>query len=111
MARTSPQVVTLGSSQTVRDTASLVEKLNAAMSGMAPIVIDGTGLVDADVATLQVLIAAFRTATAKDRRITFKSPEKGSFTAMLTQAGLVGADGRPVGAEGAFLCGQRSTGQ
>jgi anti-anti-sigma regulatory factor len=72
------------------------------LAGPAPLAIDCSGILEVDLAIVQLLAAAHKTAGALGKPLRLIAPDDGPLAALLRQAGFVGADGRPLTPEGPF---------
>lgn len=102
MNTTGSQTFALIGDLSVRDAARLAAELQQALAGPAPLVVDCTGLVEVDLAVVQLLVAAHKTCAAAGKPIRLIAPAAGPLQALLRQAGFLAADGNPLTPEGSF---------
>jgi len=81
------QLVKLGGSQSLRTAAALRGSLLQALEGQGTIAVDLDDIDDADVATLQVLIAAERSAREAGRQLRFISAADSAIGRLLLTVG------------------------
>ncbi len=96
------QIFPLAGSLGLRDAARLSAELAEALAQPGPLTIDCSGLGDVDLAIVQLLVAAHKTAAATGKPLTLVSPPGGPLAALLVQAGFVSPDGRPLTPQGQF---------
>jgi anti-anti-sigma regulatory factor len=87
----------------VRDAARLAEQLSQAIAG--PLTIDCTSLSGVDLAVIQVLLAADRTARAAGQSLTLIHPPGGPLQQLLVAAGFTAPDGTPLTSDGPLWAG------
>lgn len=75
--------------QTVRNTDEAVEKLKELVQRGGPVVIDCSGVEEADISFVQLLLSARRTATELGRSMHLTAPAGGALLACLLSAGLL----------------------
>lgn len=96
------QTFALTGSIGVRDAARLAAELQQALAGPAPLTLDCTGLVDVDLAVVQLLVAAHKTCAAAGKPLGLIAPAAGPLHVLLRQAGILAPDGKPLTPEGSF---------
>lgn len=82
----------------VRDAARLAEQFSQAIAG--PLTIDCTSLSGVDLAVVQVLLAADRTARAAGQSLTLIHLPGGPLQQLLVATGFIAADGTPLTPDG-----------
>jgi ABC-type transporter Mla MlaB component len=92
----------LTGSVTVREVAQLAEALQAALTTSSALTIDCAGLTEIDLAAVQLLVAAHKSARAAGTPLTLRHAADGPLSALLRQAGFIAADDRPLTPEGDF---------
>lgn len=88
------QLVTLSGNHSLRTAATLRASLLQALEGSGPLAIDLSGIEEADIGTLQVLVAAERSARAAGRPIRFIAGPETAVGKLLVASGI-----RPVGGD------------
>ena len=99
-------IVELNGALTIRDAAAIKTSLETALAAHPSVLVDCTGLTGADIAIVQLLASAHKTAAATGRALRLRLPAAGALPALLQQAGIVDAAGRPKPPHGAFWIGQ-----
>lgn len=79
----------------LRDAADLSGQLTEALARHPDVTVDAAALEDADVAILQVLVAAQKTADGTGRALRLHAPPGGVLPQLLARAGLTAPDGTP----------------
>ena len=86
--------VTLSGSLGLKDAARLRAELLAAFESAGAVTLDCSDLAEADVAVVQLLVAAKKTANASGVALTLKAEKAGVLGQLLIKTGLLSADGR-----------------
>jgi anti-anti-sigma regulatory factor len=96
------QTFPLNGSLGLRDAARLSAELAEALARPGPLTIDCTALAGVDLAIVQLLVAAHKTAAAAGKPLALVSPPGGPLAALLRQAGFIAPDGRPLTPQAEF---------
>jgi ABC-type transporter Mla MlaB component len=102
MSAAGSQSFPLTGAVTVREVAHLAGTLQAALTASGSLLIDCTGLTEIDLAGVQLLVAAHKSARAAGTSLSLRTPPDGPLPTLLRQAGFVTAEGRPLTREGDF---------
>ena len=98
-------IVTLSGSLGLKDVTRLRAELLAAFEAGGDVSVDCTGLTDADVAVVQLLVAAKKTANANGVALAVKAGATGVLGQLLVKTGFVSAEGRALVPELDLLAG------
>jgi anti-anti-sigma regulatory factor len=93
LAGTKTHAVALHGTLGLREAAGLTEQLAEALAAHARVVVDATALDGADIALVQVLAAARRTAADAGRSLRLVAPPGGILAQLLARAGLAAPEG------------------
>src|SRR5262245_61456026 len=93
MVATSTAVLRLEGDLSIRNSAQLASDLLAGLTAPGPLLVDATGLNSLDVAVLQLLIAAHKSARALGKSLTVRLSGQGALDKMLTRSGADAATG------------------
>ncbi len=85
---TTHHVVKLAGAHTVRQAAQTHADILAVLSGPGDIVLDAAGLSEADLSVIQIILAAKRSAAARDRRLELAAPPAGALRDALERGGF-----------------------
>ena len=99
MLESSPFSVALTGSLGLKDAVRLHAELLAALEASQSVVIDATGLREADISIVQLVIAAQKTASAAGKTLTLNAGKDGVLAQLLTKSGILSADGRALVSE------------
>lgn len=92
----SAETVTLTGTMALRDAAGLGTRLAAALSRHKTLTIDATGVAAADMAIVQLLIAARKSASTAGKPFELRIGRSGAMRDLFTKAGFAAADGNPL---------------
>jgi ABC-type transporter Mla MlaB component len=91
----------------IRNVAELLTQLRTALSEHRSITLDCSGLTGADIATVQMLVAARKTAAAEGRALQLRYPPGVPLAALLTQIGFLTTAGAPKTPHDGFWTGRQ----
>jgi len=91
----------------IRTVAELLQQLRAALGEHRSVTLDCSAVTGADIAVVQLLAAARRTAAAEGRTLRLRYPPGAPLATVLTQVGLLGADGDPKAPHDEFWTGRQ----
>jgi ABC-type transporter Mla MlaB component len=94
---TEPFTLIVAGSQTIREAALTHAALLAAMAEHAEVRLDCAGVTEADVAFVQLILAARRGAVAAGRRFALREPPHGALREALARGGFLSAGMPPPG--------------
>jgi len=80
--------IALSGTQTIREAAETVETLRAAISQNDDISLDCSGVTEADLTFIQMVMAARKSAEAKGKTLSLKAAAQGPLLAALDAAGI-----------------------
>ena len=96
------QQLSLKGSLGLRDATRLAEDFERALAAPGPVLVDCAELTEIDLAIVQLLISAQRTAMAAGRSLTLRHPVDGPLERLLKAAGILAADGSALASDGQF---------
>ncbi len=96
MSRSSPHPLHLSGDLSLRTIADLHARLQAAVAGHESVAISTDGIATIDIAAIQLLVSATRTAAAADKVLTVAAELESPTGRSLVGAGLFAADGSPL---------------
>jgi ABC-type transporter Mla MlaB component len=99
--------VTLEGDLSVRTVADMKQRLEEALAGSRPVILNAHTLTGIDAAALQLLVAARKSALASGKSLGIDAPAGGVLHQALARYGLLPADPDPADAETAFWMGQK----
>jgi ABC-type transporter Mla MlaB component len=89
---TTHDVVVLAGAQTVRQAAQTHADISAALAGPGALRLDVAGVSEADLSVIQIILAAHRSAAARDRRLELCAPPAGALRDALQRGGFAQCD-------------------
>jgi ABC-type transporter Mla MlaB component len=95
MSKLLPHPLHLSGDLSLRSISELHSRLTEAVTAHPAVSIDTSAVESIDVAAVQLLVSATRTAAAQGRTLTVTAPENGPVARTLVGAGLFTADGTP----------------
>ncbi len=95
----------LSGALTIREADALHARLAGMLGAQPDWTVGCSEATDVDLCFVQLLIAARRAAAARGTRLTVTGPPGAALTAALARGGFLNADGRPTGADAAWLIG------
>jgi anti-anti-sigma regulatory factor len=86
---TSRQLVALSGDQTVRQSARTHAEILSALGAPGDLVLDCTGVTEADLSLVQIILAAHRSARADGRHVVLSAPPEGALRNALERGGFL----------------------
>ena len=86
----------------LRNAQDIATMLRQALANHSSITVVTNALTSIDVSTLQLLVAARKSALAAGKTMILRAPADGPLRRLLVQAGFIGADGQSKTPEGEF---------
>lgn len=102
MSAVQENAVNLAGELTLRMVGEVQEQLRQAVADNQVVGIDGTEITEIDISVVQVLIAAFKSAAAADKRLSVSFSAGGALDQALKRAGFLAPQGEPLHPEGAL---------
>jgi len=102
MTRDSVHVIEISGEAGLRAAQDIAERLRQALAGFNAVSIAAEAITDADITTIQLLLAARRQALASGKSLTLAAPAAGVLRALLIETGCLGADGQALTPDGDF---------
>lgn len=102
MASANTQIFALSGAVGLKNAPELVERLRAAIVQSEALVIDAEGLDSLDVAALQLLVSAHKSALLQGKSVSLRRPPTGVLREALARAGFIDAQGRALAPAGAL---------
>jgi anti-anti-sigma regulatory factor len=93
--------VTLSGTQTIREAAETVETLRSAVAKNDDVSLDCSGITDADLTFIQMVMAARKSVAAKGKTLSLAAAAQGPLLAALDAAGIKAAGTQQFWFEGA----------
>lgn len=102
MASANTQTFALSGAIGLKNAPELVERLRAALDQSGALVIDADALESIDVAAIQLLVSAHKSAVAQGKSLSLRAAPAGALRATLLKAGFIDEQGRALTPEGVF---------
>jgi ABC-type transporter Mla MlaB component len=97
--------VELTGALTIRSAAALRDQLQSALAAADTVTLDCIGVTSADIAALQLLVAAQKSAAADGKAVRLLAPAGTALNSLLRQAGFLDPDGKPKAPDFEFWAG------
>jgi ABC-type transporter Mla MlaB component len=99
MVTTKAHSLKLTGDLSLRQASRVCELLGDAVADHQNIEIDGADVTEVDVSSVQLLVAAFKSAQAAQKNFIVKFPAGGALDAVLQRVGLISPEGDPLSPE------------